>query len=373
MYGTINDWGSVSSRALISVLSELAKKYDVINARIHSPGGMVFEADAIGSIIENLKSQGKIINAYIDGMAASAMADLTTYFSRVFISKSGKMMLHQASGSVSGQAQKFRNAADLLDTVNDGMAERFAAKTGKDKKWVLDNWLAVGVDKWFNAQEAIKAGLADELSNDPAKVPANTEAMSELEIIAQYNEIFKPAAFVESPKNQNTLIMNPKLVALLGLLGIAANIQANASDDDLIALIENGIKGQKANLDSISARLKVLEAKQAELEMAEINALIEEKKITTQQADEFRKMIDKVGAEVVKNLLHTFPTPKDLAKEIETNKVNSEASKKGNDLPANKKDWTLEDWEKNDPAGLKAKMKADPEWYNQMFAAQYGE
>ena len=371
MYGGINDWGDVSSRRINSVMNELAQKYDVINARIHSPGGIVFEADAIGSNISKLISQGKTINAWIDGMAASAMADLTTYFSKVFIGRSGRMMVHQARGSVSGaDSQKMRDTADLLDSINQAMAERFAIKTGKTKEYILQNWMQSGRDKWFNASQAIAENLVDEIVPDTRKIPEKEKALNEVEIMALYDETFTASAFEKPKPQQKKSIMKEKIIALLALMGFTiASIKADANEDDVFALLEEKTKSLKSENDALRTRVK-------DSETAEIKALCEEKKLPTVQSDKFLSMVDKIGVQAVKELISTFETPKDLTEIKTTVGSQSKATITGgeNMHPDGKakKDWTLLEWEKYDPSGLKERMKEDEEWYNALFEKEYG-
>ncbi|MDX2304617.1 MAG: Clp protease ClpP [Microscillaceae bacterium] len=363
MYGSIHEWSEVSSKRIVSVLNDLAKKYDVINARIHSPGGVAFEADAIGSNISRLISQGKTVNAYVDGIAASAMADLTTYFSKVFIAKSGKMMIHQARASAAGgTANQLRNAAELVDSINEGMAERFAAKTGKDKDWIMKNWMSEGQDKWFSASQALKEGLVDDIVLDSRKVPEQVESNNYLEVIAQYDEIFKPEAIAQVKQKSNP--MKDRFISLLGFLGVSiALIKADAGDDDVFALLEEKTKKLYADYQGLRGSLK-------DAELAQVNALIEEKKLPNAQAEKFRAMVDSIGAAAVIDLLNTFDTPRNLHAEIQDNKKNSKKTEADN---VNRKDWKYSDWEKNDPSGLRYMKHNDSERFESLFNAEYGE
>jgi hypothetical protein len=75
------------------------------------------------------------------------------------------MMIHDASGVCMGDASDMRELADLLDKVSGNLASIYGDHSGKP----ADEWRdAMQAETWYTAQEAVDAGLADQLAERPA-------------------------------------------------------------------------------------------------------------------------------------------------------------------------------------------------------------
>jgi ATP-dependent Clp endopeptidase proteolytic subunit ClpP len=173
MYGTISQWGEVRADRFYDQIKALEKDYSVINIRLHSPGGSIFEGIAMLSIMENSKAE---INVYIDGLAASMASVFAMGAKRVFIAKTARIMIHQGSTGAWGSAGHLKRSAAMLESLNVDLAQIYADKTGKKKKWILDNWMKEGEDKWFTAAEALKEKLVDEIVAGKAEAPKKASA-----------------------------------------------------------------------------------------------------------------------------------------------------------------------------------------------------
>lgn len=133
---------------------------DILNIYVNSPGGSVFQAQAIYSIIKRHKAQ-KI--AIIDGLAASAASFLIMAADKIIMPKNATMMIHNPLSIVIGNAKDLRHEADALDKITVSMIEAYLSHTGdkltEDKlKELLD------AETWLTAQEAYDYGLADEIT-----------------------------------------------------------------------------------------------------------------------------------------------------------------------------------------------------------------
>ena len=132
---------------------------DTLNIYVNSPGGSVFQAQAIYSIIARQKAEK---TAYIDGLAASAASFLIMAADKIIMPKHSTMMVHNPLALVIGNANDLRHEADALDKIRVGMIEAYLAHTG-DKlseeklKELLD------AETWLTAEESYNYGLADEL------------------------------------------------------------------------------------------------------------------------------------------------------------------------------------------------------------------
>jgi ATP-dependent Clp endopeptidase proteolytic subunit ClpP len=173
LYGTISQWEELNAKDFQNQINALGKMYSKINLRIHSPGGSVYEGFAMCTAILNSRAE---VHSYIDGVAASMASVIAICGKRVHMSSNGRMMTHQSSAASTGGADDLRQQADELDLINSQLADMYAARTGKAKQWILDNWMQRGVNKWFTADQAKEAGLVDEIYT--GKVPGMVQAQS---------------------------------------------------------------------------------------------------------------------------------------------------------------------------------------------------
>ena len=168
IYGDIGEswWGeTVTAQSFAKDVSAL----DVarLDVRLNSYGGSVADGIAIHSVLKRHKAA---VHVTVDGIAASIASLIAMAGDRVEISASATMMVHAPWGGVYGNAVQLRDFADMLDKWASAMATSYVAKTGRTQADVMA-WLD-GQDHWFNADEAVAAGLAD------AVVPAVPVAAS---------------------------------------------------------------------------------------------------------------------------------------------------------------------------------------------------
>ncbi len=81
-------------------------------------------------------------------------------------------MIHKAWSLALGNSDDFRATADLLDKIDGTIAETYTAaatKRGIEPGAFAD---LMAAETWFTGQEAIDAGLADEIATDTVKAQA---------------------------------------------------------------------------------------------------------------------------------------------------------------------------------------------------------
>lgn len=162
IYGSIvpykwdsEDVTAASFKKELDALGEI----DVLNIYVNSPGGSVFQAQAIFSILARQKAQK---HAYVDGLAASAASFLIMAADTIYMPKNATMMVHNPMALVIGSAKDLRREADALDKIRVGMIEAYLAHAG-DKlseeklKELLD------AETWLTAEESYSYGFVDEL------------------------------------------------------------------------------------------------------------------------------------------------------------------------------------------------------------------
>jgi ATP-dependent Clp endopeptidase proteolytic subunit ClpP len=327
MYGDIASWSEVSASSVKKLFDELKKQgIESATVRLHSPGGNVFEGIAIKNTIA---SSGIEVEFIIEGIAASMATQIMLAGTKIKAYKDAKIMIHEAKSAVLGGANRLRSEAELLDKVNNDMAENYSQKTGKPKDWILQNWMQEGKDKWFSAKEAQEMGLIDEVIMQNRLPQAEFSEYSQM--VAFYNENLLETI--------NDMQKVEKLLALFGK-------SAQASENENLELLEASIKEvlQEKNL----LEQKMLQDK--------INLLREEmqaKGLATKQQEAFLELA-KTNFEAVKAIISAMPSQR----------VQLQNSQK----PAeNRENWTYEDWERKDPEGLLAMMNQEPEKYNTLL------
>lgn len=130
-----------------------------LNVYINSPGGSVFQGQAIYTILKRHKAT---VNAHIDGVAASISSVIPMAADNVFMPRNAMMMVHNPWTLAMGNAQELRKQADDLDRIRESILEAYLGKTGDKlsrEKLVelLDN------ETWLTAQECLDYGLCDQV------------------------------------------------------------------------------------------------------------------------------------------------------------------------------------------------------------------
>lgn len=138
---------------------EEKEDFDTINININSPGGSVFTAVAMMSILQKHQKKGVTVNAYIDGLAASAASFLAMVADNIYIGKSAMLMIHKpliSSLFFVANATKLRKIAKQLDDMEDGslinayMSKATDELTEKKIKSMLEE------ETWLSSDEAKK-------------------------------------------------------------------------------------------------------------------------------------------------------------------------------------------------------------------------
>ncbi len=164
IYDEIGGWG-ITAKQFARDLQALGK-VSSITARIHSPGGDVFEGMAIYNIIKGHPAQ-KV--CHIDGLAASMASVIAMAFDEVIMPANAMMMVHKPWGGTLGDADDMRKYADLLDKVEGNLVGAYAQKTGlsDDELHAL-----LAEETWLTGSEALEKGFADTVT-DPLQIAAS--------------------------------------------------------------------------------------------------------------------------------------------------------------------------------------------------------
>lgn len=176
VYGEICKWaweefGETSAVTFTKELSSL-KNVKKINLRVNSPGGDVYEALAIYNELKRFSNENEIeVVAYIDGLAASAASFLILAAKKVIMGIGTTVMIHNPSvflGRIG--SDEMRKTADYLDKVRDNILDIYMTKCKLTREEILNY---MNAEKWFNANEAVEVGFADEIITYSQEVVEN--------------------------------------------------------------------------------------------------------------------------------------------------------------------------------------------------------
>jgi ATP-dependent Clp protease, protease subunit len=175
MHGVIDGgWGDEGIDTA-DVISELQQHRDAktVKVRINSVGGAAFGGVAMYNALQDHPGA---VTCCVEGLAASA-ASLVAMAGKTVMGKGSMMMIHSPSTLAMGNAAELRKTADVLDKVQDALAEIYQAKTGKSLAEIND---LLDDETWMTAAEACAAGFADEVDDEAFKgAPGSAEGADE--------------------------------------------------------------------------------------------------------------------------------------------------------------------------------------------------
>lgn len=193
IYDEIGYFGVMASD-ILNALSEVSAP--TINVHINSPGGDVFDGIAI---FNALLGHPAVVNTVVDGLAASAASFIAMAGQTVTMSPHATMMIHDASGVAIGDAETMTKMASVLGQISNEIASMYAERAGGTAK----DWrVAMQAESWYGADEAVKAGLADQVGPDPrqAKEPEPTAEPALQELAAAWDlSVFAHAGRAAAP------------------------------------------------------------------------------------------------------------------------------------------------------------------------------
>jgi ATP-dependent Clp endopeptidase proteolytic subunit ClpP len=151
-----NDWlGAGITAAMVRDDIVKAGPAARITVRINSPGGDVFEAAAIHSLLTSHKGP---VDVVVDGVAASAASFIAMAGRTISMSGNAMLMIHESWGYVQGGAEDMERQAAMLRKLNANIAGTYASRTGTSIEQVQE-WMKA--ETWFTADEAVEFNFAN--------------------------------------------------------------------------------------------------------------------------------------------------------------------------------------------------------------------
>ncbi|HAT1504283.1 head maturation protease, ClpP-related [Corynebacterium striatum] len=169
MYGPIGEdfWEPENSITAKSIMSQLANMTGDVTVRISSGGGDVYAGIDIMNALKNY--DGGEVTVIVESLAASAASFIAVGGAdRVLMRASSELMIHRAWTWAEGNADEVAKTLKDLERQDTKLANIYAAKAGG----TVEEWLAAMSDEtWYTAEEAVAAGLADEVIAEKSTAP----------------------------------------------------------------------------------------------------------------------------------------------------------------------------------------------------------
>lgn len=167
----ISPWG-VTAQDFIAALGTISAPRT--NLHLNTPGGDVYDGIAIYNAIKDHPSE---FHAFIPGLAASIGTVIAMAADRIVIAPHARMMIHEAWSMQAGNAEDFAKMAERLEATSQNIASIYAERGGGTTEEWRDRMRA---ETWYTDQEAVDAGLADEVGRSNDKKPLKQAALFDL-------------------------------------------------------------------------------------------------------------------------------------------------------------------------------------------------
>lgn len=128
---------------------------DEVIVSINSEGGYV---NSGSEIYTALKSYNGRVTTQIVGLGASAASVIAMGGSRVEMSPTAQLMIHNASVLAAGDKNDMNKAAEFLNTIDRSIVQAYAMKTGKSEADLL---AMMNEETWMTANDALEHGFID--------------------------------------------------------------------------------------------------------------------------------------------------------------------------------------------------------------------
>lgn len=311
IFGDIDSWWGYNLNQLRYDLS--ATQGSELTVNISTYGGDVFEALAIGGVLESLQ---KNITTIGYGLVASAGTVILLSGKKRKMAANSFFMIHNPTAVTGGEASEMRKTADLLDKIQTQLVDIYVTAIEKNGKLIdgdreatakkVTKW--VENETWFTADEALQYGFVDEIS-EPVEFITPTNATEIKNSIAAYKkvpaQIINKLSEMENPK-ENTTTNNGGIIEAIKSLFISAGLIKNEADT-----VADAPKPETKTAELESA---IPAAAEAESKLDETQAIQKEKTELLEKLEQLTKKVADLEAAKPQSLLARTPEPAQAAK-----------------------------------------------------------
>ena len=141
--------------------AELTTSTDDIAVWLNSPGGDVFAASQIYTMLKEY--EGKV-TVKIDGIAASAASVIAMAGDEIVMSPVAMMMIHNPATVIFGEAGDLASGIKMLTEVKESIVNAYEERTGLSRSKISN---MMDAETWFSAKKAVELGFADKILYAP--------------------------------------------------------------------------------------------------------------------------------------------------------------------------------------------------------------
>lgn len=221
---------------------------DSLEIEIHSPGGSVMDGYTLYNEIQALRSRGVHVTATINSLAASMASVIAMAADVIRMVPNGRMMIHDVSTGIRGNAEDLRKQADLIDGMSNEIAQIYADRTGKP---IEDMRGLMKTETWMSASVALKSGFIDEVFDIRAKSPTTAHMNVFARLFGNDADATQLDSIIEENATLNTALAaaQTKVAELTGLPVIIAE-----KDTEITNIIAER-DAFKVDVDTLTAQL----------------------------------------------------------------------------------------------------------------------
>lgn len=166
-------WNYIAPTLIIAADEIAFSSADALLAEVASAPSIELALDCNGGdmrtafqIFDGLR--GRVSHTVITGQCVSAALIIALSADRISIVENGRIVLHPPTISAYGRKSQIDLAAQVLGEVAERCVRTVSERRGIKRK-AVDRWYRDGRDFVFNANEALNAGLVDEIVPAPPK------------------------------------------------------------------------------------------------------------------------------------------------------------------------------------------------------------
>lgn len=137
---------------------------------LNSPGGDCIAASQIYTMLMDYTGD---VTIKIDGIAASAASVIAMAGTKVLMSPTALMMIHNPMTMAYGNHAEMEKAIEMLDEVKESIINAYEIKTGMSRARLSH---LMDAETWMNAAKAIELGFADDILRDEKIDTSNIKA-----------------------------------------------------------------------------------------------------------------------------------------------------------------------------------------------------
>ena len=154
---------------------ELSKVKGDLTVWLNSPGGDVFAASQIYTMLRNHKGK---VTVKINALAASAASVVAMAGDETLIAPTAMLMIHDPACFASGNKADMEKAIELLEEVKESIINAYEEKSHLSRAKIAK---MMSEETWLNAKKALQLGFVDGILFAKEKNPAPEETPEETE------------------------------------------------------------------------------------------------------------------------------------------------------------------------------------------------